>query len=618
MLVHLYNCFQHIFLLQTMKNTSCKKLLIDRSKSKKVGTLKDISLFGNFTFPIEGEFEGGLLLRSLAGIGATVSKTKAQVSQLSGRLIPVAGATGAITSEDQPAPEPVLCPSSLPATDRESYAVRFIQHGPDQPAVVSLCPIEIDSYSSQRPEMGYAIKHGPGKRTVFSQAQKDIMIEFYNRQAVNRIRAEPRDVIRAMEQAGLEVLTATQIKSWWSTYHRKNKNLPTHLPSAAVPVSQPAVNMPIPVLPVAVPEASIPSASMPANVPPASVPTNTLPVSLLVGTIPSAPVSVSSPPVHVSASVPPAPVPVSIPPAPVPVSVPPAPVSVSVPPVHVSASVPPAPVSVSLPPVHVSASIQPAPVPVSIPPAPVPVNILPASVTSAVTSTSVVSSAVPTSVPLATVPATSGRLCATVHSQHPILEWAFPENFSQSTINGRNGSNACAFISLYFGQVAAKGLLSPRVGHVLPVEWQDALKEAILRGNDLHDELFDQEGIDLNAEDAVEMAGDDCGVLCLGQQKDLFGPSTKQLLAEWLNELSSRKERSCHLFCASRRTMLLMIDSSGDVYFVDSHSHKDTGALIATAPSGNGVAFADWMDSMMDFNWRSPFTIGSMIEVIYS
>ena len=29
--------------LQTMKNASCKKLIIDRSKAKKVGTLKDSS-----------------------------------------------------------------------------------------------------------------------------------------------------------------------------------------------------------------------------------------------------------------------------------------------------------------------------------------------------------------------------------------------------------------------------------------------------------------------------------------------------------------------------------------------------------------------------------------------
>ena len=46
--------------------------------------------------------------------------------------------------------------------------------------------------------MGYALNHGPGKRNIFSQAQKDIMIEFYNRQTVNRIRAGPNYVMRAM------------------------------------------------------------------------------------------------------------------------------------------------------------------------------------------------------------------------------------------------------------------------------------------------------------------------------------------------------------------------------------------------------------------------------------
>ena len=71
------------------------------------------------------------------------------------------------------------------------------------------------------------------------------------------------------------------------------------------------------------------------------------------------------------------------------------------------------------------------------------------------------------------------------------MEWPFPEDFSQSTIDGRNGSNACAFISLYFGQAASKGLLPPRQGFVLDVCWKDVLREAIMRGNDLHDEMFD-------------------------------------------------------------------------------------------------------------------------------
>ena len=61
------------------------------------------------------------------------------------------------------------------------------------------------------------------------------MIEFYNRQVVNRIRAEPRDVIKAMQDVGLEVLTATQIRNWWSNYHCKNRDeIASTLPAANV------------------------------------------------------------------------------------------------------------------------------------------------------------------------------------------------------------------------------------------------------------------------------------------------------------------------------------------------------------------------------------------------
>ena len=184
-----------------MKNATCKKLIIDRSKATKVGTLKDISLFGNFTFPTEGPFANGLQLKPLAGVRNVVDKAQAQIERLSGRQIPVAGATGASTSEEEPAPEPSQCPSQFPAARNEGYALKFIQHAPEQSVVASLHATVVDQYLPERLESGYALKHGPGKRTLFSQAQKDIMIAFYNRQAVNRIRAEPRDVMRAMEDA---------------------------------------------------------------------------------------------------------------------------------------------------------------------------------------------------------------------------------------------------------------------------------------------------------------------------------------------------------------------------------------------------------------------------------
>lgn len=87
--------------------------------------------------------------------------------------------------------------------------MHFIQHAPEQTVAPSLDLVTDDQYLLPRLETVYALKHGPGKCTVFSQAQKEIMIEFYNRRAVNRIRAEPQDVMKAMADAGLEVLSTT-------------------------------------------------------------------------------------------------------------------------------------------------------------------------------------------------------------------------------------------------------------------------------------------------------------------------------------------------------------------------------------------------------------------------
>ena len=86
-----------------MKNVTCRKLLIDRSKApEKLGTLKDISLFGSYEFPTSGPNSGGVVARSLAGIGKESKKTKQQLKSLANCKSPIAGATGAVTSEEIP------------------------------------------------------------------------------------------------------------------------------------------------------------------------------------------------------------------------------------------------------------------------------------------------------------------------------------------------------------------------------------------------------------------------------------------------------------------------------------------------------------------------------------
>ena len=51
------------------------------------------------------------------------------------------------------------------------------------------------------------------------------MIALYERQKTSQIRANPADVIDAMKDSGVPELKESQIKSWWSTYHWKQKLL---------------------------------------------------------------------------------------------------------------------------------------------------------------------------------------------------------------------------------------------------------------------------------------------------------------------------------------------------------------------------------------------------------
>ena len=51
------------------------------------------------------------------------------------------------------------------------------------------------------------------------------MAAFYENQRTCRIRANPADVIEAMKAAGVPPLKESQVKSWWSTYHRKQRQI---------------------------------------------------------------------------------------------------------------------------------------------------------------------------------------------------------------------------------------------------------------------------------------------------------------------------------------------------------------------------------------------------------
>ena len=151
-------------------------------------------------------------------------------------------------------------------------------------------------------------------------------------------------------------------------------------------------------------------------------------------------------------------------------------------------------------------------------------------------SSSSVPSANSTSVPNT---ALIGQLTGTSYPGLPdIVQWIFPVNFSQSTLGGRSGSNACTFIALCFGRLYSHHKFPAPQSYMLSEQWTLALHEAMTKGNEIHDELFENEAIDVVVEDAVDMAGTECGVQSLGQNCDLFGFDCQNQLAEVFESLT--------------------------------------------------------------------------------
>lgn len=206
-------------LFQNMKIVKCKKLVIDRTKSQgKVGTFKDISLFGNYIF----SYDGGMAAQSLAGIRKSTKKSKVQVLTIAMRSEPIPGASGATTSDDMWRQSDERVDGQVEVSD--TYSVKFDQLGLETSTTTAIdnpAPTANDIRLSNqvRPSAGFAIKKGGAKRVTFTQEQKDIMVSFYETQRSSSIRANPAEVIEAMKAADVPPLKESQIKSWWSTYH---------------------------------------------------------------------------------------------------------------------------------------------------------------------------------------------------------------------------------------------------------------------------------------------------------------------------------------------------------------------------------------------------------------
>ena len=202
-----------------------------------------------------------------------------------------------------------------------------------------------------------------------------------------------------------------------------------------------------------------------------------------------------------------------------------------------------------------------------------------------------------------------------------VTEWYFPLNIAQSTIDNRNGSSACVFIAMNFGLLYKRCELDTTLmGQSMNTQLQAVLEKAIRDRNQVHDELFDQEGVIVTVEEGIELAGDQCQVRQIYQEYNVFGTNPLNQLETVISSLLLQKFLF-HVLVINSMAMLIVVDSQGTLIFIDSHVHGSKGAVISRFTPDRDTQvrrFSLWLNAMLTQSSGLGVSICSISSISYS
>lgn len=151
-------------------------------------------------------------------------------------------------------------------------------------------------------------------------------------------------------------------------------------------------------------------------------------------------------------------------------------------------------------------------------------------------------------------------------------------------------------------------------------QWQAVLEKAIRDGNQVHDELFDQEGVIVTVKEGIELAKDQCQVTQIYQEYNVFGTNLLSQVETVISSLLLQKF-SFHVLVVNAMAMLIIVDSQGTLIFIDSHVHGSKGAVISRfIPDRDTQArrFSLWLNAMLTQSCGLGVSICSISSISYS
>ncbi|XP_068747328.1 uncharacterized protein [Montipora capricornis] len=200
-------------------------------------------------------------------------------------------------------------------------------------------------------------------------------------------------------------------------------------------------------------------------------------------------------------------------------------------------------------------------------------------------------------------------------------QFCLSANLSQSSIGGRQGSNACTIIASLVGYHFVKLDLPELTLSTLPSQWFDVLVDSMLAGNALHDLLFDREARNLDIEDAVESCGNDLHIASYDQPIgfDLRSGDLSPVV-QTIQAQATHHQRQAAVLISGFKSVALLIWETGAFAIFDSHMHAQFGAIMSYAPPGptSSTGIASWLSKMVQKYFNGSLGLCTLTFVTYS
>lgn len=192
----------------------------------------------------------------------------------------------------------------------------------------------------------------------------------------------------------------------------------------------------------------------------------------------------------------------------------------------------------------------------------------------------------------------SSHIPVTVLTFGNIKLWLLPITISQSTLNGRQGSNACSLIALLMSKAYYSNqnhLVFSSSGNLTPA-WILVIKSCIQTGNDRHDRITGRRPVNFSIQDAAQHLTSSLGNAELEEPFDLtFVCENQQVpqssLQYYLHRLVHERNLAALVILNEMSVAFVAQSGGSEILLLDSHLHGQHGALVGKCPENEIEAF---------------------------